>query len=63
MVKIRSDFEHALCKLPRVLVVDAVDEAYDLEATQLDHAGAVHLQGMEVRRAKVLPGFSIIQYM
>ena len=39
--KIGCDFEHALCKLPRVLVVDAVDEAYDLEATQLDHAGAV----------------------
>ena len=56
MVKIRSDFEHALCKLPRVLVVDAVDEAYDLEATQLDHAGAV-LQCTHVGRAKVLPRF------
>ena len=56
--KIGCDFEHALCKPPRVLVVDAVDEAYDFEATQLDHAGAVHLQGMQVRRAKVLPGLS-----
>ena len=54
--KIGCDFEHALCKPPRVLVVDAVDEAYDFEATQLDHAGAV-LQCTHVGRAKVLPRF------